>query len=111
MDENKKEMWALVELFGHNRIAGRVSEAEIGAGSLIRVDVPQIGERAPLTKYYNVKSIYGITPVDEETALRMAKDLRPEPVSEFSLTRELDRMRRLSSGSAEDDGDDGPDFG
>jgi hypothetical protein len=31
MESEAKEMWALVELFGHNRIAGKVTEAEMGA--------------------------------------------------------------------------------
>jgi hypothetical protein len=99
-DDNKQEMWALVELFGHQRIAGKVTPAELGGGALIRVDVPAVGDRAPLTKFYNVKAIYGITPVDEATATRMARDIRAEPVNEYSIEREV---RRLQAGSQEEE--------
>ena len=100
----QKEMWALVELFGHQRIAGKVTQAEFGSGELIRVDVPAAKDRAPLTKFYNVKAIYGITPVDEATAARMAADINAAPVSEWSLDREVERKaRQLGSGVEEDE--------
>jgi hypothetical protein len=104
--DEQKAMWALVELFGHQRIAGRVSQSELGTGDLIRVDVPAVAGRDPLTKYYNVKAIYGITPVDEATATRMAQDIRAEPVSEYSIQREVDRMRtenRVLAAGRDDD--------
>jgi hypothetical protein len=104
-EQETKEMWALVELFGHNRIAGKVTEAEIGGGSLIRVDVPAVKDRDPLTKYYNVKAIYGITPVDEETAKRMAESIDSAPVNAYSLDREVERRKLLAAGD-EDGGED-----
>ncbi len=30
MDENKTEVWAVVDLFGHTRVAGRISDHVIG---------------------------------------------------------------------------------
>lgn len=106
MEQETKEMWALVELFGHNKIAGKVTEAEMGGGALIRVDVPSIKERQPVTKYYNVKAIYGITPVDEATARRMAESIDAAPVSSYSIDREIERRKQLGSGGSDDE----PDF-
>ena len=105
MDDKQEanEMWALVELFGHNRVAGKVTEAEMGGGSLIRVDVPAVKDRDALTKYYNVKAIYALTPVDEATCLEMAKSIDAAPISSYSLDREIDRRKRLGSGDAEDE--------
>lgn len=74
------EHWALVELFGHQRIAGKVTEAEIGGGKFIRVDVPAIGTQQPITKYYGPAAIYGITPVTEETAIALAGRIDAMPV-------------------------------
>lgn len=110
MENEAKEIWALVELFGHNRIAGKVTEAEMGGGALIRVDVPPVKDRQPITKYYNVKAIYGITPVDEATATRMAESIDAAPISSYSIDREIERRKRLGSGESDDDPDDGPDF-
>ena len=39
-DQEKFDQWAVVELFGHQQIAGRVTEASIGGCSFLRVDVP-----------------------------------------------------------------------
>jgi hypothetical protein len=102
--EEKYEMWAMVELFGRQRIAGKVTPCELGAGALVRIDVPAIGDRPPLTKFYNVKAIYGITPVDQATCKRMARDIRAEPISEYSIQAE---MRRLKPGSDEGEVDFG----
>lgn len=104
MEQESKEMWALVELFGHNRIAGKVTEAEIGGGALIRVEVPAVKDKGPQTKYYNVKAVYGITPVDEATALRMAESIDTSPVNAYSLDREIQRRKALTDGE-EDDSD------
>ena len=104
MEQETKEMWALVELFGHNRVAGKVTEAEIGGGALIRVDVPAVKDKEPLTKYYNVKAIYGITPVDEATARRMAESIDAAPINAYSLEREVERRKALTDGE-EDEGD------
>lgn len=40
----KFEQWAIVDLFGHTRIAGKVSEQVIGGCSFVRVDVPERGD-------------------------------------------------------------------
>ena len=101
--EEPKEMWALVELFGHNRVAGKVTEAEMGGGNLIRVDVPAVKDREALTKYYNVKAIYAMTPVDEATARRMAQDIDAAPVNSYSIDREIERRKKLGSGEPYDE--------
>jgi hypothetical protein len=106
MEQDTKEMWALVELFGHNRVAGKITEAEMGGDALIRVDVPAVKDREPLTKYYNVKAIYALTPVDEATCLEMAKSIDATPISSYSIDREIERRKGLGSGQ-----DDEPDFG
>ncbi len=45
---DKFEQFAIVELFGHQIIAGLVSEQVIGGQGFVRVDVPTIGERAEI---------------------------------------------------------------
>lgn len=43
------ESWALVELFGHQRIAGHVTEQQIGGCQFVRVDVPEIEDKPGFT--------------------------------------------------------------
>lgn len=73
--------WAIVEIFGHERIAGEVSEQTIGAASFVRVDVPSIDGSPAWTRLYGEKAIYSITPVDEATARLAAAQLRARPIN------------------------------
>src|SRR6185437_10448897 len=92
------EHFALVELFGHQRIAGKVTEAEIGGGKFIRVDVPAIGELQAVTRFYGPAAIYGITPVTEETALALAKQFQVAPIAAWDARRMLKPERTLEAG-------------
>ena len=116
MDEARKpfEHYALVELFGHQRIAGKVTEAEIGGGKFIRVDVPAIGDAQPLTRFYSPGAIYGITPVTEETALALAAQFRVEPITPWEAKNALEvyeakqKQRELPGRTYDDEEDDIP---
>lgn len=94
--ETKFEQWAIVELFGHTRIAGRLTEQTIGGCSFVRVDVPEVrteSETLPgFTKLYGQGAIYGVTFVDQATAEISARNLRVQPVDVWSLRRGLEGM-------------------
>lgn len=49
---NKFEHWALVELMGHQRIAGLVSEQTIAGKGFIRVDVPKENGEIIFTRFF-----------------------------------------------------------
>lgn len=107
------DQWALVELMGHQRIAGRVTEAEIGGCKFVRVDVPERVDAPALTKYLGPSSIYAITPVDEQTARALAARCAPEPVSVWEARalaakqKVADSGLSLAAGAADDDDEDG----
>ena len=75
-------MFAIVELFGHQRVAGRISEQSFGGDSFVRVDVPEVSfeerdygdERLQTrviqahTRTFGAKAIYAINWCDEQTA-------------------------------------------
>ncbi|KMO27264.1 hypothetical protein VQ02_33485 [Methylobacterium variabile] len=68
--------WAVVEIFGHRRHAGRVREEERFGAKLLRIDVPMKGDPAAhgwLTHYYGGSSIFSFTPCEREAALRANK--------------------------------------
>ncbi len=74
------DSWAIIELFGHSRIAGRVSEQTIGSQSFIRVDVPEIDGTPAFTRFFGNGAIYSITPVSEEVARLAAKRMQVQPI-------------------------------
>lgn len=92
MSEQEKpsfDHWCIVEVMGHQRFAGRVTEQTIGGSSFVRVDVPEIKGRQAFTKMFGSGSIYCITPVDEETARAAAGQMNNQPLEEWSARRML----------------------
>lgn len=87
----KLDTYALVELFGHQRIVGRVSEATIAGGAFIRVDVPAFNGAAAFTRFFGPGAIYSINPVTEEIARGLMTHHRNEPVSRFELPQIADK--------------------
>lgn len=74
------EGWAIVELMGHRRIAGRVSQAEQYGTAMLRIDVPSEKPEEFQTQFYGGTSIYCLTPTTEDIARRVAARSRPSPV-------------------------------
>lgn len=84
-EATKIEQWAVVELFGHQKIAGLLTEATIGGCSFVRVDVPAIGEAPAFTKLYGNGAIYAISFVSEDIARRAAGYYEVRPVNSYEL--------------------------
>lgn len=104
-EQNKFETWAVVEVMGHRRHAGFVSELTIGGTSFIRVDVPEVvagGETLPaFTKILGAQSIYAMTPCTEETARAFAAMLQGRAFNVYEAPR-LQDLRDESSDSPYD---------
>jgi hypothetical protein len=82
--ESKFDQWGVVEVMGHKKFAGHITEQVIAGSALVRVDVPEVVvvdynrvERsfAPFTKLIGVSSVYAITPTTEEIARAMATQI------------------------------------
>ena len=81
------DQWCIVELFGHSRIAGRVTEQTIGGTAFVRVDVPDTGKNKGFTKFLGSGAIYAMTPVDEQTARIAAEAFNaPPPIKQWDLS-------------------------
>lgn len=91
--------WCLVELFGHQKIVGQVSEATLAGGAFLRVDVPAFNKSPAFTRYYGPGAIYSINPVSEEVARGLMDRYRNEPVSRF----ELPQLAEKSTGYGDED--------
>lgn len=83
------EQHAIVELFGHQRIVGKVTDVQIGGASFIRVDVPETPGIPAFTKFFGASAIYAITPVDEETANLAARAYVQSPINKFHIAQLL----------------------
>lgn len=86
--EAKFDQWCVVELMGHQRIAGKVTEESHFGVALMRVEVPATDSRVGFTKYFGGNAIYALTPTTEEVATHVAKMVDQAPISRWEM-REL----------------------
>lgn len=109
MADKSSEFWGILELMGHVRLAGRISEEEKFGGKLGRIDIPRPslkdcpackgqlltdGSECPVegcggftTQFFNASSIYRLTPTTEEVARHVAVNCQPSPVHAWELPR------------------------
>ena len=102
----KFEQWCIVELFGHTRIAGLVTEATIGGCAFIRVDVPKfdVPDETLFTRYLGNGAIYALNPTTKEDVLRACEYLSPRPpVPRVSEDRALPEFNPRDYAEDEDD--------
>jgi hypothetical protein len=98
--EGALDCWAVIELFGHQKIAGRVKMVEQLGAPFLRVDVPKMDaameemQAFAFTRFFNPKAIYAINPCDEEAARHAARYYRSEPVTEIVAASISDQMRK-----------------
>ena len=123
-DAGTLDTWAILELFGHKRLAGKISEHVLGSSALIRCDVPATEtlnadgtkrETAAYSKLVGPGAIYCITPCSEEVARLAAKQIErwndPIPVTLprqiVAVTGRPDRVDDFDDiGDEEDDHED-----
>jgi len=98
--------WAIVELFGHNVIAGEVSSVAIAGTEMLRVDVPAVDDAGGFTKFYGGSAIYAITPVDEATGRVAVEKFRTRPVDKWTLAGPQLPARTGPGDWSDDDEDD-----
>lgn len=67
----KFEHWGIVELMGHQRASGRLTEEQIAGSNLLRVDIPTDAHNFR-TVYYGASAIYALHVTGEEEARKMA---------------------------------------
>lgn len=80
------QQWACVEIFGHRKHYGRITEVEKFGAKMLRVDVP-LAAAAPLlaepekfeTFVYGGAAIFSVTPMTEEAARKWSDAGRPKP--------------------------------
>jgi hypothetical protein len=77
------EQWAILELMGHVRLAGKVTEEEHFGAKLGRIDIPN--SDGFTTQWFSGGSIYRLTPTTEDIARGVALRNQPEPVHRWEL--------------------------
>ena len=86
-NEIKFEQWAIVDVMGHQRFVGLVTEEVIAGQGFIRVDIPKTDKNHAWSKLIGPSSIYAITPVEKNIAMAMANNLGKRAIEPYQLTQ------------------------
>jgi hypothetical protein len=108
--QEKLEIWAIVELFGHTKIAGRVTEQNIAGTNMLRVDVPETKENPDFTRFFGSAAVYAINPVTEEVATAYAERLAVRPIQVFEIDRMVEKKMLLLKSQPNNDTPDNMSF-
>lgn len=100
---DKFEAWGIVELMGHQRTAGRLSEEMIAGANLLRVDIPEKADPEKFrTAYYGPSAIYALH-VTSETAARLAAgQMGTRPAYAWEIESALSRQLKAPASDASD---------
>ena len=104
--EQKFELFAVVELFGHQRISGKVSEQSIGVATFIRIDVPETIQQPKFTRIVNPSAIYAINPVTEEVMLQMAEMVTAKPIDSWDIQAMQRKLMALKENNYQNESDE-----
>ena len=74
-----------MELFGHSRMAGKVTEKTIAAATFIQIDVPETAKQPAYSRLLNPSAIYAINPITEEAARELAGTINSVPVQSWDI--------------------------
>ena len=99
MKNQKFDVWGIVELFGHNKIAGRITEQAVGGCSFVRVDVPGNDNKPAFSRLFGNGAIYSIIVTDEETARLASQSFNSAPFDVWSIRN---FVRKITSGETEE---------
>lgn len=79
--------WVILELLGHRRLAGYLTEQQIAGHGYLRLDIPgEDGSEAfAVTQLFNPTSVYAIHPTSEAIARHAAKTYRQAPLTRWEL--------------------------
>jgi hypothetical protein len=97
------EEWAIIDLFGHQRIAGKVTNQNIGSATFIRVDVYEDSNKVAFTRFFNPSAVYGISPVSKKVALAAAKAIDAKPVQAWDLPVPAAQRQLMATRSYDDE--------
>lgn len=94
MSETNAATWMIVEMMGHNKLCGIVTEVVVAGGGFLRVEVPATKDhdRGDLTAFVRLvapSSVYALTPITAELAQELVKReaYRSHPVAHWELSQ------------------------
>ncbi len=85
METEKFDSWAVVEIMGHTKAAGKATTKPFGGVVFLQLDIPETPTQPAFTKMINMQSVFSITPVTEEVAQLHANTYKIHPIQEYEV--------------------------
>lgn len=85
---------AIIELFGHTKMAGHVTSIAVGSSAFLRVEVPATRLQKSFTRLINPSAVYAINPCTEEIMKAMADTFNFTPLTKWDLPDSLKNQER-----------------
>lgn len=79
------EGWVIIELMGHRKLGGYLTEQVIAGRAFVRIDVVNTEGVAIATQFYSPDAVYCITPTTQDVATAYGANHKPEPVTRWEL--------------------------
>jgi hypothetical protein len=86
------DVWAVLELMGRQRIAGKVTERVIAGTGFLHVLVPATSRNPEFSRLISPSSIYAINPVTEEVARASAERINEQPIQAWDVREHIAKM-------------------
>lgn len=102
-EQTSYEGWAIVELLGHHRTAGRIQGATLAGAQMLRLDVPGDGEAFDPPQFIAPAALYRVTVCTEAQARKEVAWMRPRPFVVLPAASDGDEQREDEEGDGRDD--------
>jgi hypothetical protein len=83
------DIWAILELMGRQKIAGRVTDRVVAGSGFLNVNVPATSKNPAFTRLISPSSIYAINPVTEEVARAAAEQINEAPIQAWDVREHI----------------------
>jgi hypothetical protein len=97
--------WAIVEMMGHKRAAGRIRETTLAGAQMLRLDVPGEGDAFEPPQLIAPAALYRVTMCTEAEARKEATWMRPRSFAALPVSGSLEEALELEEqeGDGEED--------
>lgn len=86
------EGWAIVEVFGHRRLAGLVRQVNQFGTVMMRIDIPKDKDTFEAAQFYGGAALFSVTPCTKEAA---REENTPRPIARYALPNREERPINL----------------
>ena len=91
MEQEKFEIYAILELMGRQQIAGKCVEQVVAGTGFLRITVPETKSNPSFDRFIHPNALYAINPVTKEVAEKKAEMLQVQPIESWDIRKFMEK--------------------